>query len=40
MLADGLPCILDLLGGLFRHSKLDHLVLCVCESAEKLNQGW
>ena len=38
MLTDCLPYIVVLRGGIFRQPKLDHLVLCVCESAERVNQ--
>ena len=38
MLADYLPYILVLWRGIFRQPKLDHLVLCVCESVERVIQ--
>ena len=38
MLTDFLPYILVLWRGIFRKSKLDHLVLCVCESVDTVNQ--
>ena len=39
MLTDCLPYILVLWGGIFRQPKLDHLVLCVCESAERVKKN-
>ena len=38
MLTDCLPYISTLCGGIFRQPKRDHLVLCVCESVERVNQ--
>ena len=38
MLTDCFPYILVLWGGIFRQPKSDYLVLCVCESAERVNQ--
>ena len=38
MLTDCLSYILVLWGGNFRQTKLDHLVLCVCKSVERVNQ--
>ena len=40
MLTDCLPCILVLWGRVSRQPKLDHLVLCTCESVERVNQFW
>ena len=37
MLTDCLPYIV-VLWGVFRQPKLGHLVLCVCQSAERVNQ--
>ena len=39
MLTDCLPYILVLGGGIFRQPKLDHLVLCVSEFVERVNQA-
>ena len=38
MLTDCLPYFLVSWGGLSRQSKLDHLVLCACESVERVKQ--
>ena len=38
MVTDCLPYILGLWGRIFRQPKLNHLVLFVCESVERVNQ--
>ena len=37
-LTECLPYILFLWGGILRQPKLEYLVLCVCESEERVNQ--